>query len=102
MKTIEKGTFGNSKAAHDLAMFLNKENDLKYNRTVSRILTNYFIGMIDIRNTNNITTELFRTWRDRYIDATINAELPIDIETRVRNLIVARYKGELKENKEKK
>lgn len=99
MKPIEKGTYGSSVAAIDLTDILNKTDSSVYNKRVSRILTDYFVGMIDIRNTKNVKEELFKMWRDRYTQRTIDANLPIDISDRVRNLIVGRYRAELKKYK---
>ncbi len=94
MNTIDKITYGNSACAIDLVDILNSKYP-EYNRMVSRILNDYFSGVLDILKTESVTETLLRLWLEKYRARTRNSNLPEVLKTRVENLIVARYRIEL-------
>jgi len=101
MKVLEKGTFGKSKCAHDLVDILNSKTGKISTRLVSRILVDYFSGVKDIMKTEEITETLLKMWLEKFKDRIDNANMDIDIKNRVANLIVAKYRSELKKIKER-
>lgn len=102
MNNLDKGTYGNSQCAHDLVDILNKSGNTKSLRTVARIMQDYFTGVRDILKTEHFTETLLKMWVKKHTERTNNASLDIDVKTRVNNIIVAKYREELKKLKSKK
>jgi hypothetical protein len=100
-KTLDNGTYGNSKCAYDLVTILNDYNDQKFIRKTGSILHDYFIGVNDIVKTTQITETLLKYWKHEFVSRANNSKLPTDIKTRLCNLISAKYKELHKLYKEK-
>ena len=94
MNTLEldKGTFGNSKAAIDLIKILNDNYNEAVNRKVSKILSSYFDGVKDLRNLKTHKFKISSMWRDQYIKKTKEFNFDYSIESRIRNLIIAKFR----------
>lgn len=93
---LDKGTFGKTKAAHDLVDILNDLNDSRITRRTSTILQKYHKAVLDILNTKSITLELLKMWHDKFKLSLVHANLPKDVKTRVANVATVRYRKEIK------
>lgn len=100
-ETLDMGTYGNTKCAHDLVDILNNLQENKSNRLVGRIMNDYFSGVVDIMKTENYTETLLKMWVEKYRKRTNESNLDIGIKTRINNLIVARYRSEMKKVKKR-
>lgn len=99
MKELEINTFGKSKSAHDIVDILNSGITNDSNRLVSRILSSYFLGVKDILKTDNHIEVLLTMWLKKYSHRIDNSSLNIDIKTRLHNIVVTRFRSELKRSK---
>lgn len=68
-------------------------------RLVARIMQYYFTGVKDILKTEHFTETLLKMWVKKHTDRTNDSSLDIDVKTRVNNIIVAKYRVELKKLK---
>jgi len=97
---VDKGTYGNSKCAIDLAKILTDINNKGITGKVGKILHNFNCGMDDLSNTKKMTESFYKIWYIRYKTAILNKRFPKDVETRVLNLITGKYRNELNKLKD--
>tara|TARA_R110000851_G_scaffold848_2_gene2869 strand:- start:4445 stop:4840 length:396 start_codon:yes stop_codon:yes gene_type:complete len=89
---VEKGTYGNSQCAIDLAQILTDLNDKGITRKVGTLLQGFNFGMVDLSHTQRMTETFYKMWLARYQSAIYNKKFPKDVESRVLNLITASYR----------
>lgn len=104
MKTRNKldiGTYGNSQCAHDLVTIIN-DFECDYTRKVGSILHQYYVGVNDLCKTDVFTQEYIVMWKEKFIDRVNNSNIPETIQTRLKNLIVAKSREIIRDFKDTK
>lgn len=89
---VEKNTYGDSRCAIDLAQILTDINNKSITKKVGKLLHDFNCGMTDLANTKKLTESFYKILYSLYKTKTLNKKFPRDVETRVLNLITARYR----------
>lgn len=92
---LSKGTFGNSKASEVLIEILNKRNDLKLTKWVSKILNSHSTGIAEIQKMGDSKLRLrfINYWTKYHIDWT--NKLDTEVGNFTRNVIRTLHKKTL-------
>lgn len=96
-KEIDKNVFGSSQCAIDLVTILNELNQSKVTRKVGRTIVYYKTAMKDLKNTKLVTEHFYRIYLEYTMDKIKLLELPVDVKSRLLNLIKGEYRTYLAE-----
>lgn len=94
-KALDKNTYGNSKCSIELVDILNKMNNDSLSKSVSKLLQSFNCRVKDALHTKTYTEDIIRILFMYYKSVVHKSDFPIEIKTRVLNLITSEYRKQL-------